>query len=970
MAEPLDISLAGQVALGVRGRERTDAALGSRARVALAYLVVERWRPVAADQLADAVWGSDLPATWRAALRGVIARVRGALSAAGLDPTTVLTSGVCGYQLHLPPGSTVDVELAEAALLTARASLEVDPERACCAARRAVMTLRGEFLASSAGAWVERRQAALTELHLRALEILAQAATACGDNDSGLRAAEEAVTLQPLRESAHRRVMAAHEAAGNRGAALGAYARCRRLLADELGVDPAAQTKAAYVRLLADEPAQAGDQPDHRLPGNLPVPVSRFVGRHRDRVEIKDLLASTRLITLTGSGGLGKSRLGLEVACDVRTDYADGVWLIDLAGVATAHLLAEQVMSELGVSDAQGCTATQSLVGHLTGRRSLLIFDNCEHLVSACASLVNHLLESCAGLDVMVTSREPLRVAGETVWTVAPLSTPRADDPPGLESLLGHDAVALFVDRARAVAPGLDLGRVADAVATICRSLEGIPLAIELAAARVRTMAVPDIACRLSDPFRLLDGGPRTAPSRHQTLRAAMDWSYEGLSGPERQLFARLSVFAGDFTIKAAEAVCAEGGHDTLDTLSRLVDKSLVLADRSGHESRYRLLELMRQYGYEVLTTTGLEVDARRAQLGWAATLAEAAEAGLDGPAQATWLQLVDAEYDNLRGALDWAAAHPEEMCGPRTAASLWRYWEIRGSLSEGRSRLEAVMSAEAPAALRAKICNSAGVLAQSQGDRRAARRCYEMALELRRSLDDRVGVAAALNGLGNVAASEGDLRGAQDIFARNLATSRELGDPRVIAASLMNLGVVVQLLVVTGQTVSSEGANRAHLLYLESLERYRELGDRRGIAQSLENLGAIAPYRGEDAMAGVYLSESLEIRRELRDRSGVAASARFLGHLALKSREYGIARCLHEECLAIEIDLGNRLLVVADLTSLAEIALGEGDEAEARRLVARALAVSDDLGETESAAKVRLRLASIRPDMRTDRRP
>lgn len=976
MAEPIDIWLAGRVALAGHGREADQAALGCRGRVALGYLVVERWRPVAADEIAEAVWGSDLPSTWRAALRGVIARVRRALSDAGLDGARVLTSGLSGYQIHLPSGSTVDVEVAEQSVQAALAMSELDPTRACVEARRAVGILRGEFLAGSGGPWVERHQAEMTELHLRALEALSAAATACSDCPTALWAAEEAVALQPLRESAHLRVMAVHEAAGNRGAALRAYERCRRLLAEELGVAPAPDTESAFVQLLGQEPLAAGGRSAVQAIGNLPAPLTRFVGRQGERAHISGLLASTRLITLTGPGGVGKSRLGLEVASEVCATCPDGVWLIELAGLSEPRLLAAHVMSALGVPDPPGATAAEALVAHLSARRTFLLLDNCEHLVEACASLLDCLLKACAGLRVMATSREPLRVGGETVFTVAPLSTPPDGHPATLEALAGHDAVALFVDRAQSAAPGLDLGPFADAVAVICRRLDGVPLAIELAAARVRSLSVPDIACRLSDRFELLVEGPRTAPARHQTLRAALDWSYEALSGRERRLFAAVSVFAGSFRMDAAEAVSLQdclptvGGPAIVDVLGCLVDKSLVVADRSGPATRYRLLETIRQYGHEALVAGGTERHVRAAQLRWAATLAESAEGGLEGPDQPRWLQVLDAEHDNLRGALDWAAAHREGLCGPRTAASLWRYWEIRGLLSEGRDRLEAAIGADAPAPLLAKLLNAAGALAQGQDDLPAARQLYEQALNLRRGLGDRLGVAAALHGLGNVAVGENNLVGARAIFERNLAASRELGDPRMIAASLMNLGVVVQLLFVSGRTPAPEGAARAHALYLESLDRYRALGDKRGIAQSLENLGAVAPYRGDDEAAQAFLEESLVLRRELHDRSGIAASARFLGHLALKSRAYDAARCLHEECLAIESDLGNRLLMVADLASLAEIAEGEGNFAEAARLSAEGLGLSDHLDDTESALRLRANLNAITSRTRnSDRR-
>ncbi len=956
MADRIEIFLAGRVAVATTDREPVECALGCRARVAFGYLVVERWRPVAADELANAVWGEELPPTWRAALRGVIARIRAALTAAGIDGARVLTSGVPGYQIDLPAGSTVDIEGAERSLQAALERVDLDPFRACADARAAAHVLRGDFLAGAEGPWVERRQAELTEFHVRALEVLSTAAMSSGDPAGALRAAEEAVSLQPFRESAHVRVMAAHEAAGNRAAALRAYERCRRRLAEELGIAPGPGTERVYIELLGQEPP-AFEAPAVAATGNLPAPLTRFVGRQGERARIADLLTSTRLVTMTGPGGVGKSRLAIEVAGDLARAYPDGVWLIELAALADSSLLVEQATSVLGVADAAGATAMQSLLAHLRSKRSLLVLDNCEHLVAACAPLVDCVLRACAGVRVLATSREPLCIGGETIFALPPLSIPPAGEEASLGSLLRHDAVALFVDRAHAASPELDLEPSAAAVATVCRRVDGIPLAIELAAARVRSLTVPEIAQRLSDRFDLLAAGPRTAPRRHQTLRAALDWSYDGLSSPERRIFVALSVFSGSFTAEAADAIC---GEPAVELVFRLVDKSLVVADRSGSTTRYRLLETIRHYGKEKLGAERAGVAASRALLQWSATLAEAAEAGLEGPDQPVWLRTLDAEHDNIRGALDWAAAETANLDGPRTAAALWRYWEIRGFLGEGRSRIEAMMRVDAPASLLAKLSNSAAVLAQSQGHLPAARRLYQRALDLRRSLGDRLGVTAALNGLGNVAVGEDDLFGAKLIFEQNLDTSRELGDPRMIAASLMNLGVVVQLLFVTGRTSEHEGAAEAHALYSESQCMYRALGDTRGVAQSLENLGAIAPYQGDDGAAQSFLEESLVLRRQLHDKSGIAASARFLGHLALKGRRYGAARGLHEECLAIESELGNRLLMVADLASLAEIAEGEGDHDEAGRRIEDALALSDALGDTGSTTMLRVRLQAL----------
>lgn len=967
MSAAIDVTLAGRVAVASRGQEGTETALGSKARVALAYLALERWRPVPRDELAEVVWGAELPPTWRAALRGVISRVRGALGAAGLDSALTLTTGPGGYRLRLPAGSTVDVEVAERAVEAARAAIIDDPGRARDEARRAVEILRGEFLAGISGPWVERRQAEQVELHLEGLEVLSQACAACGDGVGAVRAANVAVALQPLRESAHLRVMAAHEAAGNRGRALRAYERCRRVLVDELGITPGPETEAAYLAMLSEEPPEAPSRPRGRCEGNLAAPLTRFVGRAQERSEVTELLGSRRLLTLTGPGGAGKSRLGLEVARTQSGDHPDGVWLLELAGLADPRLLPDQMRAVLGAADLHGCPTIESVVAHVGGKRLLLVLDNCEHLLAACASLVDILLRSCPGLRVLATSREPLHVEGETVWVTPPLSSPSAGDCGSLQSLLRFDAVALFVDRARSAAPQSDLDAMADAVADICRRLEGIPLAIELAAARARTMAIPDIAERLGDRFRLLVGGVESGPARHHTLRAALDWSYDALTDAERQVFVGVSVFAGDFTLDAAEAVCADAASDVIDTLSRLVDKSLVLlTDRTRREGRYRLLETMRQYGGQMLIDIGRDVGVRRRQLQWAAALSEAAEQGLDGPEQARWLQALDAEHDNLRGALDWATTCPTDEHGPRTAAALWRYWEIRGFLGEGRARLEALLAADVGPALRAKMLNAAGVLAQAQSDLAGARAFYEQALAIRRGLDDLVGVAAALNGLGSVAVGDDDLFHARSIFEQNLAASRELGDARLIAASLMNLGVVAQLLFVSGRIERASAAVHAEAMYLESLSLYQGLGDRRGVSQALENLGAIAPYRGDDASAHACLEESLVLRRQMSDKSGIAASARFLGHLALRDGRYGAARSLHEECLAIESELGNRMLMVADLTSLAQIAHGEGNQVEARRFTEAALALSDQLGHTGIVQRVWLNLMCRDSDRRT----
>ncbi len=953
----MKISLTGTITIEVDGTEATDAGLGPLGRLALAYLVLERHRPVARDELAQALWGKHLPTTWRAALRGVISRLRAFLEASGLEAAEVVTTDQGRFRLCLPPSTVVDLEAAAVAFEDSVAALEAgDQPRARRAARAAHDVCHRQFLAGSTGAWVELRQAELRELQVQSLEVLSKAAHACGDHAGALRTAEEAVGLQPLRESAHLRVIEAHTGAGNRGEALRAYERCRRTLAEELGVGPSPQTEAAYISLLGEEPQSSTRSSERAQASNLPATLTRYVGRKERIDQAKELLCSCRMLTLTGIGGSGKSRLAVEVASEVVSEYPHGAWLMELAGLADPALLPRQLLSVLGLTESPGRHPVDVLVRHLSGRSLLLVLDNCEHLASSCAAMSDTLLRAAPGLHILATSREPLRVAGETTWVVPLLSVPSRDDPRPLAELLSYEAVRLFVDRASSAAPGLDFELVGSEVAAICRRLDGVPLAVELAAARARALSVPEISRRLDDRFRLLLGGARTAHSRHRALHATFDWSYETLSSPERSLFARLSVFTGGFTLSAAEAVCSSPGVDVVNALSGLVDKSLVLAERSEGEVRYRMLETVREYGAERLRSFGETTAVSTAHLRWAALLVGSAEAGLEGQEQGSWLVALDIDHDNLRAALDWAESSGAFDDGLRLAASMWRFWEIRGHLIEGRSRLEGLLagSGDVAPSLRAKALNSAGVLAQRQSDRRAARRFFEDCLALRRSLDDRLGMASALHGLGTLAVGEGDLATAQALFSENLRIGRELGERRMVAASLMNLGVVLQFLAHRGQADLAEPTQRARARYQESLALYGALGDHHGVALSLESLGALVALQGDHEASRSLLQTSLTIRRQMGDKVGIAASVRFLGHLALRSGDYGTARRLHEECLDIDRELGNRVLVAADLADLAEILRHEGDDIQAQALLEESLSLCRDMGDDAATERVR----------------
>jgi predicted ATPase/DNA-binding SARP family transcriptional activator/Tfp pilus assembly protein PilF len=938
----LHIALAGRVAVETDGAGLDAGGLGRLGRVALAYLVAERHRPVTRDELAEVLWGDDLPRSWETSLRGVALRLRGLLGAAGLVPTEALTSAYGCWQLRLPAGTVVDTETVPVDLARAEEALAEGRAADARALAEGAATVAGRgFLPEAAGAWVERRQAELRELHQRALETASDAAAGAGDWAGALRWAEEAVEAAPLRESSYLRLMNAHAGAGNRGEALRAYERCRRVLAEELGVSPSPSTEAAYVALLGEEPpAQA---PDDTGPG-LPLPLTRLVGRDAELAAIEKALAGARLLTLTGTGGVGKTRLALAAATDLAGDYADGACLVELAPLADADLLPQQVLTALGLREETGQAPAATLAAHLRARHVLLVLDNCEHLVAPAATLAESLLRACPRLTVLATSREPLGVPGEATWRVPSLS------PEG--------ALALFTERAQGVRPDFTVTEAAaPALTQLCQRLDNIPLAIELAAARTSALSVEEIAGRLDDRFRLLSGGARTAVPRQQTLRAMVDWTYDALSDAERRVFDRLAVFGSSFDLEAAEEVVGAG--DVLDVLTGLVNKSLVVAERpgAGGRTRYRLLETMRHYARERLAESGDATEVRTRHLARAVAIATQAQDAVDGPDQAAVLDRLEAEHDDLRVALAWGTSGGDPEPALRLAVALGRFWEVRGHLSEGRSWLEAALAAGGGGGLpglRAAALNWAAVLAQHQGDYNASRGLYEHGLALRRRLDDRLGTTAALVGLGNLAALQGRLDAARDLFSESLAIGRELDQDRVVAASLTNLGWVAH----------ARGDLRgARAMYEEALDVRRRQGDGHGTAMVLANLGDLALQQGDLETSHALHTEGLDLRRRLGDRSGVADSLAALGKVALAQGDRETARTLQSQGLAERRRMGDRPGMPASLSALAELARLDGDPATAAGLLQEALTVATELDDRHCMTAALLHLARLARD-------
>ena len=636
-------------------------------------------------------------------------------------------------------------------------------------------------------------------------------------------------------------------------------------------------------------------------PNNLPQQTTSFIGREKELAELRRLLVRTRLLTLTGSGGCGKTRLGLQLAADSLEQYPDGAWLVELAPLVDPGLVPQMVATVLGLKEEPAKPIRQTLAVHLMDKRLLLLLDNCEHLLDGCAQLVDTLLRRCPQVTVLASSREALGIAGEQAYRVPSLSLPDPKQAQTPASIAPFEAVQLFADRALLARPDFEAtDQNAATLASICYRLDGIPLAIELAAARLRSLSVEEIHRKLDQRFRLLTGGSRTALPRQQTLRSLIDWSYELLRELEQQLLQRLSVFAGGWTLDAAERVCAGDGvadRDVLDLLTSLVDKSLVVAEQSDGHYRYRLLETVRQYARDRLLESGDGEVARERHRDYFLALAMEAEPKLRGRAQAEWLQRLEEERENLRASLEWSLAETGSGAGLRFGQALERFWLTRGYLSEGRewwTRVLGTPGAEEGTPGRATALNAAGVLAFYQADYPAAVARHQESLAIRRQLDDRRGLATSLNNLGNVLCEQGDLASARRLYEESLVIKRELGEQEGIANSVNNLGIVA---AEQGDFAS------ARKLFEESLAIMRELGEGSGIAHALINLGRVAFDQGDYPSAGVRYDESLAILHQLGDRPGIANSLEgratvvaALGGALHAARIWGAAQRLREE--------------------------------------------------------------------------
>jgi predicted ATPase/transcriptional regulator with XRE-family HTH domain len=703
------------------------------------------------------------------------------------------------------------------------------------------------------------------------------------------------------------------------------------------------------------------------IPSNLPLQLTTFIGRQGELSELTALLSRTspaRLVTLTGPGGIGKTRLALQTAIGLSNLYLDGIWFIDLAPLSTPELVLPTIASTLRVTEAGTQSVEEILISYLRSKQILLVIDNCEHLIEAVAHSVEKLLRASARLQILATSREPLNIPGEINFQVPPLSLPESQDNAS-QTVMGHEAVQLFIERARSVQPSIAVTDAnAGTIAHICRQLDGMPLAIELATARLAVLDVQQITSRLDDRFHLLTSGSRTALPRHQTLRATIDWSYDLLSEPEKVLFRRLSVFAGGWALEAAESVTSEERRvpkeaplvtrnprlvtsEILDLLAHLVNKSLVVVEHQPMvEMRYRMLETVRQYAMEKLVESGEQERIRNRHLTFFLALAEQAEPELRGRQQLAWLSQLDEAHDNLRMALAWSLERKNAEAALRLVGALFEFWHIRGHISEGRRWIGDALTAAGnvggllSSSWRAKALLANGVLMYFQGDYATAQTSLEESLHIYRELSDPFGEGYALYILGALAFRQSNYPIARSRYEKSLAVRQAARETWGVGNCLYGLGYVAML---EGNFEASRSCFEKSVMIL------REVGDQWSLAQPLDWLAWEVWFQGDVSKARSLLEESLLARRRLRSKSGVATTLSSMAVMATVHGDYMTARSLEDESLSIAREVGNKFYIAYSFQHLGDMAYRQGDLAQARMHFMESMQLFREMNEKAS---------------------
>ncbi len=778
-----------------------------------------------------------------------------------------------------------------------------DPEQA-------IELYRGDFLADfflpdseTFEEWANNRREVYRRQVLEAMETVTAVSIHNSNYEKAISLTHRQLEIDNLRESSHRQLMEALARNGRRQEALSHYQILQQLLQDELAIEPSQETRTLVEAIRADHFSEKVETPQRsvvqlreqrkRPMHNLPRRVTSFIGREKEIEAITNLIGENQLVMLTGVGGIGKTNLCLQVARNLHETFPDGVWLVELAPIADSNLIAQTTASALGLRESAERPILESVLAYLQEKQCLLILDNCEHLINGVAQFVQQILQQCADVKILASSREALGVPGERPFHVPPLTIPQNDQQSLLDEWEQYEAMRLFVERAQIVLPEFQV--TADNVrplVQICQQLDGIPLALELAAARMKILTTTQIADRLDDRFRLLTGGSRAALPRQQTLRALIDWSWELLTEEEQCLLWRLSVFAGGMDLEAVEAICAGDDlhvYECLDLLNELVNKSLVIAQREqGQETRYYLLETIRQYAQERLTAAEEVETYQGKHLIYFLALAETAEHGLKGKDQSVWLKRLALEIDNIRTALDWAQKTDIEAGLRLIFALSWWLIQVQGNIREMDGRLTRLFDqAVVEPIVKANALWMQGMFKFEFTEYDTSMLLLQESLVLYRQLEDSLGMVRTLRRLGQMEWYMGQVELSQQLLLESLTLARSLAYKSEIAAGL---------LVLADKEIDYEQA----LIYLEESESlFREVGDLIGLARTLSTLGHLAMWQGDLEVAQANLEESLSIQESL-DSRGTPWTLTVLGMLYVYLGDFPSAQTSFENAIFI----------------------------------------------------------------------
>ncbi len=858
----------------------------------LAYLDLHKESTVSRQSLAFMFWPDTSEAQARANLRNLLHKLRASLP----EADKFLSIGQHTVQWQTSAFFTLDVDqfLSFASQSTAVPDL-----------KRATQIYAGDFMPDCYEDWAQSIRENLRQTYLNTLEKLVLFLADARNQREALEYAQLLLRQEPTREGTYRHLMGLYAQSGDRASIARIYNTCVTVLQRELGLEPSPATRKAYENFLGqathwDRPIEPSPVPlEQPLLNNLPHSLTSFVGRSQELEQVDILLSKHRLVSLCGPGGIGKTRLALAAVKPLAPEYRDGIFMVDLAAVNAPGLVTRAVADALQANDEVRSAGLDGLVNLLRDQNLLLLLDNCEHLTEEVGTVVSALLQACPSLRIVTTSREALNVYGETVWLVPALPVPLPSEYIDLQDLTAqtqawqsNESVELFIERAKSTLPTFQPdARALLTIAGICRRLDGIPLAIEMAAARVKTLTVHQIAQRLDNTLELLRAPANSALPRHRTMEAVMDWSYEMLTSHERELFARLSVFTGHFSLQAVEQICQGKGireGEILELLASLVDKSLVVSLSMEPEARFRLHEIARQYGHRKLEVQRQLTHWQNRHLDYFVYLAEQAEPKLRASEQLEWLSRLDLEQENLRAALQLALgenAAPKDRYADRAArlaGALWVYWFIRGHFSEGRHLAEQALAlldrTEKPSPGLVKVLYTAASFALFQGDFARGMTLSQQSLAVSRERQDAFGEVISYHHFAMIANAQGDRSKAGRYYRRGLKIANRVEDPWLIGVMLSSLGEIA---------LFSHDYENTRMYSQKSVEIARQSGDKFQMLYALTNLTSLALQLGDLKQAGLLAEESLSLSRLIGERRGIGFALLNLGRIALQQKQY-----------------------------------------------------------------------------------